>query len=192
MRRLIATVAGAAEEAGARGHMLKPFRGTVPKIAETAFIEESAQIIGDVEVGAHSSVWFNCVVRGDCNSIRIGEYTNIQDGSVVHVTVDMYATTVGSYVTVGHSVVLHGCTVGDHCLIGIGAIVLDNVTVGENSLVAAGSLLTPGTIIPPNSLVMGSPARVRRGLTDEERSRIDQNWRHYVEYKSDYAEQSRS
>lgn len=172
--------------------MLKPFKGTVPKIAETAFIEESAQIIGDVEVGAHSSVWFNCVVRGDCNSIRIGEYTNIQDGSVVHVTVDMYATTVGSYVTVGHSVVLHGCTVGDHCLIGIGAIVLDNVTVGENSLVAAGSLLTPGTIIPPNSLVMGSPARVRRSLTDEERSRIDQNWRHYVEYKNDYAEQSRS
>src|SRR5215467_13098333 len=131
--------------------MLKAFKGMIPRVAESAFVEESAQLIGDVRISEHSSVWFNCVLRGDVNHIDIGEYSNIQDGSVVHVNSGKLATTVGNYVTVGHSVVLHGCAVRDRCLIGIGSILLDDVTIGEDSLVAAGSLVTPGTVIPPRS-----------------------------------------
>jgi carbonic anhydrase/acetyltransferase-like protein (isoleucine patch superfamily) len=166
--------------------MIRSYKGISPRIADTAFIEASAQIIGDVEVGAHSSVWFNCVLRGDCYHIRIGESTNIQDGTVIHVTQGRFATVLGNYVTVGHSVVLHGCTVEDRCLIGIGAIVLDNVTIGEQSFIAAGSLVTPGTVIPARSMVMGTPARIRRAVTDEEVARIDEHWQHYVEYKNQY------
>lgn len=166
--------------------MIRSYKGISPRIADTAFVDASAQIIGDVEIGAHSSVWFNCVLRGDCYHIRIGENTNIQDGTVIHVTQGRFATMIGSFVTVGHSVVLHGCTIADRSLIGIGAIVLDNVTIGEESFIAAGSLVTPGTVIPPRSMVMGSPAKVRREVTDEEVARINEHWQHYVEYKNQY------
>ncbi|HSE97578.1 MAG TPA: gamma carbonic anhydrase family protein [Blastocatellia bacterium] len=166
--------------------MIRTYKGIKPKIAATAFIEASAQIIGDVHIGEHSSVWFNCVVRGDVHQIRIGHSTNIQDGTVIHVTNGRFPTVIGNYVTVGHSVVLHGCTIKDRSLIGIGAIVLDDVTIGEESFVAAGSLITPGTVIPPRSLVMGSPAKVRREVTEEELARIDMHWRHYIEYKNNY------
>jgi carbonic anhydrase/acetyltransferase-like protein (isoleucine patch superfamily) len=166
--------------------MIKSYKGISPRIADTAFVEQSAQIIGDVEIGKHSSVWFNCVLRADCYHIRIGESTNIQDGTVIHVTQERFATIIGDYVTVGHSAVLHGCNIADRCLIGIGAIVLDNVTIGEESFVAAGSLVTPGTVIPPRSMVMGAPARIRRQVTDEEVARINEHWRHYVEYKNQY------
>jgi gamma-carbonic anhydrase len=166
--------------------MISSYKGITPQISETAFITESAHIIGDVHIGAHSSVWFNCVLRGDCYYIRIGESTNIQDGTIIHVTQGRFATTIGSRVTVGHSVVLHGCTIADRCLIGIGAIVLDNVNIGEESFIAAGSLITPGNVIPPRSLVIGAPARVRREVTDEEVARIDEHWQHYVEYKNQY------
>jgi carbonic anhydrase/acetyltransferase-like protein (isoleucine patch superfamily) len=166
--------------------MITSYKGTSPQIAESAFIAAGAHIIGDVHIGVHSSVWFNCVVRGDCYYIRIGESTNIQDNTVIHVTQGRFATIIGSYVTVGHSVVLHGCTVKDRCLIGIGAIVLDNVTVGEESFIAAGSLVTPGTVIPPRSMVMGAPAKVRRPVTDEEVARIDEHWQRYIEYKNQY------
>ena len=166
--------------------MIKTFKGMTPRVAESAFVEESAQVIGDVEIGAHASIWFNCVLRGDVFHIRIGECSNIQDGSVIHVTAGTHAAIIGNHVTVGHSVVLHGCTIRDRCLIGIGSIVLDNVTVGEDSLIAAGSLVTPGTVIPPRSLVMGAPARVRRSVTEEETARIEEHWRHYIEYKDQY------
>jgi gamma-carbonic anhydrase len=166
--------------------MIRIYKGMTPKIAATAFIEASAQIIGDVEIDEHSSVWFNCVIRGDVNQIRIGHSTNIQDGTVIHVTNGQYPTIVGNWVTVGHGVVLHGCTVKDRSLVGIGSIVLDDVVIGEMSFIAAGSLVTPGTIIPPRSLVMGSPAKVRREVTEEEIARIDMHWRHYIEYKNDY------
>lgn len=171
--------------------MIRSYKGISPRIADTAFVEQSAQIIGDVEIGAHSSVWFNCVLRGDCYRIRIGKSTNIQDGTVIHVTQERFATIIGDFVTVGHSVVLHGCTIEDRCLIGIGAIVLDNVTIGEESFIAAGSLVTPGTVIPPRSMVMGTPAKVRRQVTDEEVARINEHWRHYVEYKNAYIEESK-
>lgn len=166
--------------------MVTAYKGISPRIAETAFVAPGAHIIGDVQIGEHSSVWFNCVLRGDCYYIRIGESTNIQDGTVIHVTNGRFPTIIGDRVTVGHSVVLHGCTVKDRSLIGIGAIVLDDVTIGEESFIAAGSLVTPGTVIPARSMVMGSPAKVRRQVTDEEVARIDEHWRLYVEYKNQY------
>lgn len=166
--------------------MITSYKGVSPQIAENAFIAHGAQIIGDVHIGAHSSVWFNCVLRGDCYYIRIGENTNIQDNTVIHVTQGQFGTVIGNCVTVGHSAVLHGCTVQDRCLIGIGAIVLDDVTIGEESFIAAGSLVTPGTLIPPRSLVMGAPAKVRRQVTEHEIARINEHWQHYVEYKNQY------
>ena len=166
--------------------MIRLYKGISPQIASTAFIETSAQIIGDVHIGEHSSVWFNCVLRGDVYHIRVGESTNIQDGTVVHVTSGRFATIIGNRVTVGHGVVLHGCTIKDRSLIGIGAIILDDVTIGEESFIAAGSLVTPGTVIPPRSMVMGSPARVKREVTDEEIARIDMHWKNYIEYKNTY------
>jgi carbonic anhydrase/acetyltransferase-like protein (isoleucine patch superfamily) len=172
--------------------MILSYKGTSPQIAESAFVAAGAQIIGDVHIGAESSVWFNCVLRGDCYYIRIGESSNIQDNTVIHVTQARFPTLIGSYVTVGHSAVLHGCTVKDRCLIGIGAIVLDNVTVGEESFIAAGSLVTPGTVIPPRSMVMGAPAKVRRAVTDEEVARIDEHWQHYVQYKNQYLVQEKN
>jgi len=166
--------------------MIKSYKGITPEIAETAFIEASANIIGDVRIGEHSSVWFNCVLRGDVFHIRIGNYTNIQDGTIIHVTSGKFATVIGNNVTVGHGVILHGCQVQDHSLVGIGSIILDEAVIGEGSLIAAGSLITPGTIIPPHSMVMGSPAKVRRELTAEEVERLNENWKHYVELKDVY------
>ena len=166
--------------------MIISYKGVSPQIADSVYIAAGAQIIGDVHIGAHSSVWFNCVLRGDCYYIRIGDNSNIQDNTVIHVTGGQFGTVIGSYVTVGHSAVLHGCTIKDRCLIGIGAIVLDNVTIGEESFIAAGSLITPGTVIPPRSMVMGAPAKVRRQVTDAEVARIDEHWQHYFEYKNQY------
>jgi carbonic anhydrase/acetyltransferase-like protein (isoleucine patch superfamily) len=166
--------------------MIRPFRGIHPQISPTAFIEESAQIIGDVQIGEESSVWFNAVVRGDVFHIRIGDRTNIQDGTVIHVSNGTHATILEDEVTVGHNVTLHGCYVERGSLIGIGAIVMDGVRIGSESLVAAGSLVTPGTQIPPRSLVMGSPARVKRPLTDEEVAGLKQFWRNYIEYTRVY------
>ena len=150
------------------------------------FVADTATVIGDVEIGEDSSVWFGSVIRGDVNYIRIGARTNIQDLTVVHVTTGTHPTVLEDEITVGHRVVLHGCHVGSGCLIGIGAILLDGVRVGARSLVAAGSLVTPGTEIPPQSLVMGSPARVKRELTADEFVYLDRSWRNYVELKNDY------
>jgi carbonic anhydrase/acetyltransferase-like protein (isoleucine patch superfamily) len=166
--------------------MIRSYKGISPQIAPTAYIEQSAHVIGDVHIGEHSSVWFNCVLRGDVFHIRVGENTNIQDGTIVHVTSGRFASVIGNCVTIGHGVVLHGCTIKDRSLIGIGAIILDDVTIGEESFIAAGSLVTPGTVIPPRSMVMGSPARVRREVTEQELARIDTHWKNYIEYKNSY------
>lgn len=170
--------------------MIRPYKGISPQIAASAFIEQSANIIGDVQVGADSSVWFNCVLRGDVYYIRVGESTNIQDGTIIHVTSGRFPTIIGNRVTIGHGVILHGCTVKDRSLVGIGSIILDDVVVGEESFIAAGSLVTPGTVIPPRSMVMGSPAKVRREVTEEEIARIDRHWRNYIEYKNNYMGES--
>jgi carbonic anhydrase/acetyltransferase-like protein (isoleucine patch superfamily) len=170
--------------------MIKAFKGVYPQIAETAFVHEMATIIGDVHIGEHSSIWPSVVARGDMHYIRIGRYTNIQDGSVLHVTTGIYPTIVGDYVTVGHKVILHGCTVKDRCLIGMGSIVLDDAVIGEQALVAAGSLVKMGSVVPPRTLVAGVPAEVKRELTDQEVEHLERGWKHYLELKETYRKES--
>lgn len=166
--------------------MIRPFLGIYPQIPRTAFIADTAQIIGDVHVGQQASVWFGTVVRGDMFYIRIGDRTNVQDNCVLHTRTGEKPTILEDEVTVGHSVTLHGCHVEQGSLIGIGSIVLDDARVGAQSLVAAGSLISPGTIIPPRSFVMGIPARVKRPLTDEEIADLARHWQNYVEYSKYY------
>jgi carbonic anhydrase/acetyltransferase-like protein (isoleucine patch superfamily) len=166
--------------------MIRRFREHEPQIHESAYIDESAQVIGDVHIGEQSSVWCNAVLRGDMYYIRIGNRSNIQDNSVVHTRTGEFPTVLEDEVTVGHSATLHGCYIERGALIGIGSIVLDDVRVGAQSLVAAGSLISPGTVIPPRSLVMGLPARVKRPLTDEEVEGLNAFWMNYVKYTSMY------
>jgi carbonic anhydrase/acetyltransferase-like protein (isoleucine patch superfamily) len=166
--------------------MILEYEGLVPQIADSVFIAPGAWVIGDVHIGEHSSLWFNVIVRGDVNHIRIGSRTNLQDGTVVHVTGKTHPTVIGSDVTIGHKVMLHGCTVHDGSLIGIGAIVLDGAVIGASSLVAAGALVAPGTHIPPRSLVMGSPGRVKRSLTEEECRNLRTAAGNYVGYQGKY------
>lgn len=165
---------------------LRSFRGKAPSVPASAFVDASAQVIGEVSLGEDASVWFNCVLRGDVNPIRIGARTNIQDLSLIHVLSNKFGTTVGEDVTVGHHVVLHGCTVGNRVLVGMGAILLDGVEVGDDCIIAAGALLTPGTKIPPGSLVLGSPAKVKRPLTDGERTHLVESARNYVGYAREH------
>ena len=167
-------------------NMIRPFGGVYPQISESAYVDPSAQIIGDVHLGEQSSVWCNAVLRGDMFYIRIGERSNVQDNCVLHTRTGEKPTILEEEVTVGHSVTLHGCYIEKGALIGIGSIVLDDARVGEKSLVAAGSLISPGTIIPPRSLVMGMPARVKRPLTDEEVESLNGFWMNYVKYTGFY------
>lgn len=148
--------------------MLRPFRGILPTVHPSAYVDVSAQVIGDVHIGPESSVWMNAVIRGDVHSIRIGARSNAQDGTVVHGQTDTHPVSIGDDVTIGHGAIVHGCTIEDRCLIGMGAILLNGVRVGTESIVAAGSLLPEGFDVPPRSLVMGSPAKVRRNLSDAE------------------------
>jgi len=166
--------------------VLRPYRGVLPRVHATAFIDQSAQIIGDVEVGEETSVWMCAVLRGDVNAIRVGRRTNIQDGSIVHVMNATHPTTIGDNVTIGHGAIVHGCTIEDQCLIGMGAILLDGAHVGHGSIVAAGTLLPEGMKVPPKSLVMGSPGKVKRLLTQAEVADIQTYADHYVEYRKDY------
>lgn len=151
------------------------------------YVAPNATIIGDVELGDDASVWFSTVIRGDVFPIRIGARTNIQDGSVVHVTGGKASTSVGDDVTVGHMVLLHGCTIGHRCLIGMGSIVLDQAEVGDDCVVAAGSLVAPGARIPPGSLVMGRPAKVVRPVTEADRNWISESVRLYVDYAKTFS-----
>ena len=166
--------------------MLRPFRGVLPRVHSTAFVDDSAQVIGDVEIGEESSVWMTAVIRGDVHRIRIGSRTNIQDGTVVHVMRGTHPTTVGDNVTVGHGALLHGCTIEDRCLIGIGAILLNGAHIGAGSIVAAGTLLPENMKVPPKSLVMGSPGKVKRLLTQAEVAEIQMYADRYVGYRLDY------
>jgi gamma-carbonic anhydrase len=165
--------------------MVYAFRGKTPKLHPTVFQTPTTTIIGDVEIGAHSSLWFNVVVRGDVHWIRIGENTNIQDGTILHVSHQKAPLTIGNSVTVGHGVTLHGCTVRDFALIGMRATVMDDAEIGEESLVGAGALVVEGTKVPPRSLVLGSPAKVVRALTTEEVERLHksaENYKRYVDW----------
>ena len=166
--------------------MLRPFRSILPKIHPTAFVDESAQVIGDVEIGEESSVWMNVVIRGDVNTIRIGNRTNIQDGTVIHVMRGTHATTIGHEVTVGHAAILHGCTINDRVLIGMGALLLNGAEIGQDSIVAAGSLVPESKTFPPRSLLMGRPAAVKRELTEKEIASIRDYAQRYIGYRQDY------
>jgi len=166
--------------------MLRPYRGVAPRVHPTAFIDASAQIIGDVEIGEESSVWMCAVVRGDVNAIRIGRRSNVQDGAVVHAMTGTHETHVGDGVTVGHAAVIHGCTIEGQCLIGIGAILLNGSRIGAGSIVAAGALVTENMQVPPRSLVMGSPGKVKRLLTQKEVDEIQLYADRYVGYRLEY------
>jgi carbonic anhydrase/acetyltransferase-like protein (isoleucine patch superfamily) len=170
--------------------MLRPHRGRLPRVHASAYIDDSAQVIGDVEIGEESSVWMAVVIRGDVHRIRIGQRSNVQDGTVVHVMKDTHATTIGHDVTIGHAAVIHGCTIEDRCLIGMGAILLNGAVIGSGSIVAAGSLVVENMQVPPRSLVMGSPAKVKRPLTDAEVAEIQMYADRYVKYRLDYMNNS--
>lgn len=161
-------------------------RGVTPVMAEDVFVADNARIIGDVEVGEGSSIWYNVVIRGDVMPIRIGKEVNVQDGAVLHGTYGKWGTTLHDRVTIGHLVMLHGCEIGYGSLIGMGSIVMDGAKVGKHCLVGAGSLVTEGTEIPPRSLVVGRPAKVKRPLTDEEVDLLEKSADNYLLYKTWY------
>lgn len=169
--------------------MIRPYRGVYPKIAASCYIDPSAQLIGDIEIGERSSVWCNATIRGDVNYIRIGEESNVQDNSVIHVEHDVYPTILGNRVTIGHSVTLHGCVIEDDCLIGIGAIILNGARIGQGSVIAAGALVPERMQVPAGSMVMGVPAKVKREITAEERERFRENAQNYVRYREIYREE---
>lgn len=168
------------------GDNIEAYQEFVPRIAESAFVHESAVIIGDVELAADVSVWPNATLRGDEGQIRIGEATNIQDGTTIHMTGGLSHTHVGAHVTVGHNCLLHGCRIGDLALIGMGSVLLDNAVVGAGSIVGAGSLVTQNKEIPPNTLAFGNPAKVIRELDDADRQHLAYAWRRYVEQARRY------
>jgi carbonic anhydrase/acetyltransferase-like protein (isoleucine patch superfamily) len=158
----------------------------MPRVHPTAYIDASAQVIGDVEIGEESSIWMAVVIRGDVHRIRIGSRSNVQDGTIVHVMKDTHETTIGNDVTIGHAAVVHGCTIENRCLIGMGSILLNGAVIGAESIVAAGALVVEGMQVPPRSLVMGSPAKVKRPLTDAEVAEIQMYADRYVQYRLDY------
>jgi carbonic anhydrase/acetyltransferase-like protein (isoleucine patch superfamily) len=166
--------------------VVRSYQSIFPTVDPTAFIDPSAQVIGDVHLGAESSVWMNVVVRGDVNYIRVGDRTNIQDLTLVHVMRETNPTVIGSNVTIGHSAVIHGCTIEDRCLIGMGAILLNGCRIGTGSIVAAGALVPEGTIVPPGSMVMGMPAKVKRQLTPEEDASIVWYADNYVKHRLEF------
>jgi len=165
--------------------MIMDFMGISPKIDKDAFVAPSADIIGKVEIGKDSSIWFNVVIRGDVGYARIGESTSIQDLSMLHMTKD-YHLKIGNNVTVGHSVTLHGCEIGDNCLIGMGATILDNAKVGKNCIIGAGAVILENAIFPDNSLVAGLPAKVKRKVSEEEADGLVKHALKYVKYSKEY------
>ena len=173
---------------------IRAFKGITPTIDESAYIDDDCSIIGDVSIGKDSSVWPMTAIRGDVNKITIGERTNIQDGSILHVTADNEfnpggaSLTIGDDVTVGHGAILHACTVGDHCLIGMGATVLDRAVIEGGTIVAAGSLVSPGKVLESGYLWLGSPVRRARELTDEEKNYLKFSSKHYVHLKNEHME----
>ena len=170
--------------------MIRSYRGTKPRIAPGAYVDQSAQVIGDVEIGGRSSVWMCAVVRGDVNYIRICAETNIQDNSVLHVYRERHPLILGDRVTVGHSVTLHGCTIESDCLIGMGAIVLNGAHIGSGSIIGAGAVVTEGTVVPPRSLFLGTPAKFQRQLGEEDLKVIRRYAANYVEYTASYLAES--
>ena len=165
---------------------IRTFVGKRPVLGRGVFLAETCAVIGDVEIGDETSIWYGTVIRGDVMPIRIGARTSVQDNTVVHVTAGRYGTTIGNDCTIGHGAIIHACTVEDFCLIGMGSVILDGARIGRGSLVGAGALVTPGTDIPPDSLVIGSPAKVKRPINEKEREQIVFGAAHYVELTRRY------
>jgi carbonic anhydrase/acetyltransferase-like protein (isoleucine patch superfamily) len=166
--------------------MIRPYQGITPTIPPSCYVDESAQIIGDVVLGEHASVWMNAVLRGDVYAIRVGAHSNVQDCSVLHGMKEKYGVILGEYVTVGHSVTLHGCTIEDRCLIGMGVVILNGARIGAGSIIAAGTLIPEQTVVEPGSLWMGSPGKFRRKLDEKDQEMILQYARNYLGYKDEY------
>jgi carbonic anhydrase/acetyltransferase-like protein (isoleucine patch superfamily) len=166
--------------------MIRSYKGVTPEVPETCYVDESAQLIGDVVLGEHASVWMNAVLRGDVHEIRVGHYSNIQDLCVLHGMTQQYGVYVGDYVTVGHSVTLHGCTIEDRCLIGMGSIILNGAKIGAGSIIGAGTLIPEKTIVEPNSLWVGSPGKFRRKLEKSDEEMILRYAENYLGYKKSY------
>ncbi|UCC80858.1 MAG: gamma carbonic anhydrase family protein [Candidatus Zixiibacteriota bacterium] len=167
--------------------MILPYEGESPRIHKSCYIAPDCVIVGNVTIGAESSVWFKAVIRGDINYIKIGTFTNIQDGCIIHVTGGTSPTEIGDHVVVGHGALIHGCRIGDGCLIGMGSIILDNAVIGEGSLIAAGSVIKPGTVVPPNSMMAGNPAVFKRKVSREEIEKFMEWARDYRGYSREYA-----
>ena len=167
--------------------MILDYMGKSPIIDKTSYIAENAVLIGEVSVGKYSSIWFSAVLRGDINYISIGNYTSVQDGTVIHVT-EMLPSKIGNYVTIGHGAILHGCIVEDFTLIGSGANILDEAAIGKNSIIAAGTVIAPRTIIPANSMVMGVPGKVIRVLSEKEVISLKEHAEEYVQLMKSYQE----
>lgn len=166
--------------------MIRSYKGLTPTIPASCYVDDSAQIIGDVVLGEHASVWMNAVLRGDVHSIRIGAHSNVQDCSVLHGMKELYGVFLGEYVTVGHSVTLHGCVIEDRCLIGMGSIILNGAKIGAGSIIAAGTLIPEGTVVEPGSLCMGSPGKLRRKLDEKDQESIMRYAKNYLGYTESY------
>ena len=170
--------------------VILPVKGISPQLGDDCFVAANATIVGDVVMGRECSVWFNAVIRGDVNAIRIGDKTNIQDGAVIHCTYKKSTTIIGNNVSIGHNAIVHGCVIQDNVLVGMGAIIMDGAVIGEDSVVGAGALIVEGTIVPPKSLILGSPAKVKRSVTDKELAWIKESAENYVRYARQYMDDS--
>jgi carbonic anhydrase/acetyltransferase-like protein (isoleucine patch superfamily) len=165
---------------------IRKHEGKTPIIDSTAYIEKSAEIIGDVRIGEDSSIWNGTVLRGDTNYIRIGRNSSVQDNSVLHGTASKYPTIVGNNVSIGHGAIVHGCIIGNNCLIGMGSIILEGAEIGDWCIIGAGAVVTEGAKIPSGSIALGVPARVMTKVTKNHRLRITRNWKNYVKLKNTY------
>src|SRR5438874_4776427 len=166
--------------------MIRTYKGMSPQVPASSYVDDSAQLIGDVILGEHASIWMNAVLRGDVHSIRVGAYSNVQDCSVLHGMKERHGVLLGEYVTVGHSVTLHGCTIEDRCLIGIGSTILNGARIGAGSIIAAGTLTPEKTIVEPGALWMGSPGKFRRKLEQQDQESIMRYANNYLGYKDAY------
>jgi carbonic anhydrase/acetyltransferase-like protein (isoleucine patch superfamily) len=171
--------------------MIRPFKSATPTVPPTCYVDPSAQLIGDVILGEHASIWMNAVLRGDVHEIRVGAHSNIQDNSVLHGMKQQYGVYLGEYVTVGHSVTLHGCVIEGRCLIGMGSIILNGAKIGAGSIIAAGTLIPEKTVVEPGSLWMGSPGKFRRKLDPADQETIMRYAANYLGYKDEYLKESR-
>lgn len=162
--------------------LIRPVRGIAPSFGSQCWFAENSTIVGDVIMGEKCTVWFNAVIRGDVNSIRIGDNSNIQDGAVIHCTYQRFSTTIGSNCSIAHRAIVHGCTIADNVLIGMGAIVMDGAVIGEGSIIAAGAIVTQGTVVPPRTIYAGSPAVFLKNVTDEYRAAMLRTANNYIMY----------